>query len=103
MIYLYNNQENVVLTDSWFNYIPDTLSVYIDDVLIGEYINNSTTNSYINITIPLTDLSNIQLKESKLRWFSNGVLLKEELVSIKSTNTFEIISTNKSNIKFYDN
>lgn len=102
MIYLYNNQENVVLTDSWFNYIPETLSVYIDDVLIGEYTNNSLTNSYISITIPLIDLSNIQLKESKLRWFSNGVLLKEELVSIKSTNTFEIISTNKSNIKFYE-
>ncbi len=102
MIYLYNNQENVVLTDSWFNYIPETLSVYIDDVLIGEYINNSLVNSYISITIPLIDLSNIQLKESKLRWFSNGVLLKEELVSIKSTNTFEIVSTNKSNIKFYE-
>ena len=102
MIYLIQNQENIVLTDSWLNYIPETLSVYIDDVLIGEYINNSLINSYISITIPLTDLSNIQLKESKLRWFSNGVLLKEELVSIKSTNTFEIVSTNKSNIKFYE-
>lgn len=102
MIYLIKNQENIVLTDSWFNYIPETLSVYIDDVLIGEYTNNSLINSYISITIPLADLSNIQLKESKLRWFSNGILLKEELCSIKSTNTFEIVSINKSNIIFYE-
>ena len=52
MIYILTNQENVVLTDSWFNYIPEVLSVYIDDVSIGEYTNNSLTNSYISITIP---------------------------------------------------
>ena len=102
MIYILTNQENVVLTDSWFNYIPEVLSVYIDDVSIGEYINNSLTNSYISITIPAEDIVNIPLKESKLKWFSNGVLLKEELVSIKSTNTFEISSINKSNILFYE-
>mgnify|MGYP003595310678 CR=1 FL=1 len=102
MIYILTNQENVVLTDSWFNYIPEVLSVYIDDVLLGEYINNSLANSYISITIPAEDIVNIPLKESKLKWFSNGVLLKEELVSIKSTNTFEISSINKSNILFYE-
>lgn len=102
MIYILTNQENVVLTDSWFNYIPEVLSVYIDDVSIGEYTNNSLTNSYISITIPAEDIVNIPLKESKLKWFSNGVLLKEELVSIKSTNTFEISSINKSNILFYE-
>lgn len=102
MIYILTNQENVVLTDSWFNYIPKVLSVYIDDVSIGEYTNNSLTNSYISITIPAEDIVDIPLKESKLKWFSNGVLLKEELVSIKSTNTFEISSINKSNILFYE-
>lgn len=102
MIYILTNQENVVLTDSWFNYIPEVLSVYIDDVSIGEYTNNSLTNSYISITIPAEDIVDIPLKESKLKWFSNGVLLKEELVSIKSTNTFEISSINKSNILFYE-
>lgn len=102
MIYLIQNQENIVLTDSWLNYIPEILSVYIDDVLIGEYINNSLVNSYISITIPLVNLVGLQLIEGKLKWFSNGVLLKEELVSVKSTNTFEVISTNKSNIKFYE-
>lgn len=102
MIYILTNQENVVLTDSWFNYIPEVLSVYIDDVSIGEYTNNSLTNSYISITVPAEDIVDIPLKESKLKWFSNGVLLKEELVSIKSTNTFEISSINKSNILFYE-
>ncbi len=102
MIYILTNQENVVLTDSWFNYIPEVLSVYIDDVSIDEYTNNSLTNSYISITIPAEDIVDIPLKESKLKWFSNGVLLKEELVSIKSTNTFEISSINKSNILFYE-
>lgn len=102
MIYILTNQENVVLTDSWFNYIPEVLSVYIDDVSIGEYTNNSLTNSYISITIPAEDIVDIPLKESKLKWFSNGVLLKEELVSVKSTNTFEISSINKSNILFYE-
>jgi len=102
MIYLIKNQENIVLTDSWLNYIPEVLSVYIDDVLIGEFNNNSLTNSYISITIPSVNIDNLQLKESKLRWFGNGVLLKEEFCSIKSTNTFEIVSTNKSNIKFYE-
>lgn len=102
MIYILTNQENVVLTDSWFNYIPEVLSVYIDDVSIGEYTNNSLTNSYISITIPAEDIVDIPLKESKLKWFSNGVLLKEELVSIKSANTFEISSINKSNILFYE-
>lgn len=102
MIYLIKNQENIVLTDSWLNYIPEVLSVYIDDVLIGEFDNNSLINSYISITIPSVNIDDLQLKESKLRWFGNGVLLKEELCSIKSTNTFEIVSTNKSNIKFYE-
>lgn len=102
MIYIIKNQDNVVLTDSWINYIPEILNVYIDDVLIGEYINNSLTNSYISITIPSADLDNIQLKESKLKWFSNGVLLKEELVSIKTPNTFEIQSITKTTIQYYE-
>lgn len=101
MIYIITNQENVILTDSWFNYIPEVLNVYINDDLLGEFINESSDINYFKITIPEIP-SNFQLIESKLRWFSNGVLLKEELCSIKSNKAFSISSTNKSDIKYYE-
>lgn len=102
MIYIIKKQDNIVLTDSWLNYIPELLNVYVDDVLIGEFINNSLVNNYISVTIPKEDLDALQLVEGKLKWFSNGILLKEELVSIKSTNSFEINSITNNTITYYE-
>lgn len=97
MVYLINSQVNELRTDSWLNYIPELLNVYLDDVLIGEFINESTSNQYFIVTIQPELLVDFQLKEHKLRWFADGVLLKEELLVVKSTNQLEIKSINKSN------
>lgn len=105
MIYIYKNASNTITTDSWLAYIPTSITIYLNDILIGSYINESTRNEYIVLTIPAADLSNLEAKEYNLKLINNdnATLIKIELVIFKkplniTTNTV----TNNLTQKFYE-
>ena len=103
MIYLYKQNDNSLKTDSWLDYIPTTFNMYLDDVLVGEYLNTSIDPSYFVLAIPAVDIEGFQSKEYKLKLFTDGNLVKEELLVIKFSTELEIKSINKSNtIKMYE-
>lgn len=103
MIYLTNNNDNTIATDSWLEYIPEDLMIYLDDILIGTYTNISTFNEYIQLTIPSTDLVNLQVKEYKMKMYHNLALLKVELVQVLSDNQLTVNTHNDTKtIKMYE-
>lgn len=97
MIYLLNKQDNTIHTESWLEYKPTDFLVYLDDVLLGTFLNESVYNEYITITIPGTSLVNIQNKEYTLKLYHNLALLKVELVVVKSGIPIEIIGPTSTN------
>lgn len=97
MIYIINGQDNVITTDSWLDYIPTNFTVYLDDILIGDFLNESSRNEYIILTIPSTSLVDLQNREYTISYYSNSVLIKQELVSVKDTTELEVKAINKSN------
>jgi hypothetical protein len=103
MIYIYKNRDNEITTDNIVNFIPDNLIIYLDDILIGTYVNTSTYKAIIEFTIPLEDISTLQEKEYNLIITNNLVTIKQELAIIKEVSTFEIKTINKTNkITMYD-
>jgi hypothetical protein len=98
MIYITNLSDNKITTESWLDYIPEDLLVYIDDVEIGTYLNESLFSEYITITIPSSDLINLQNKEYTLKLYHNLALLKVELVTVQS-NIKPVIKTVTNNQK----
>ena len=105
MIYLINNENNTITTDSWIEYIPSSITIYLDDILLGTYPNLSTKNEYIVLTIPSTDLVDVPNKECKLKLINNNnmTLIKVELVQIKSNMIFTSTSVvNNKSVKFYE-
>lgn len=105
MIYIINKENNTITTDSWIEYIPSTIQLYLDDILVGSYTNLSTKNEYIVLTIPKEDIVNIENKEYDLKLINgdNSTIIKIELVVVKSN----VISTSNSVInnkkdKFYE-
>lgn len=86
MIYIIQNVNNTITTDSWIEYIPESITVYLDDKLVGSYLNESTKNEYIVLSIPKEDITNFQNKEYKLKLVNNNnyTLIKIELVSVKT-------------------
>jgi hypothetical protein len=105
MIYIINKENNTITTDSWIEYIPSTIRVYLDDVYIGEYQNESSKNEYIVIAIPKEDIVNVENQEYKLKLINGDTLgmIKIELAVVLSNATTESISVvnNKKN-KFYE-
>jgi len=105
MIYIFNKENNTITTDSWIEYIPQTIKVYLDDILLGEYDNTSTKNEYIVFTIPKEDIVNIENQEYKLKLVNgnNLAMIKIELVVIKSNviSVSNSVVNNKKN-KFYE-
>lgn len=105
MIYIINKENNTITTDSWVEYIPSTIKVYLDDILLGEYTNTSTKNEYIVFTIPKEDIVNIENQEYKLKLINgdNLAMIKIELVMVKSNViiTSNSVVNNKKN-KFYE-
>ena len=105
MIYIFNKENNTITTDSWIEYIPLTIKVYLDDVLLGEYDNTSTKNEYIVFTIPKEDIVNIENQEYDLKLVNgdNLAMIKIELVVIKSNviSVSNSVVNNKKN-KFYE-
>lgn len=106
MIYIINKENNTITTDSWIEYIPSTIKVYLNDILLGEYNNTSTKNEYIVFTIPKEDIVNIENQEYNLKLVNgnNLAVIKVELVVVKSNviSTSNSVINNKKN-KFYEN
>ena len=84
MIYLTNKSDNTITTESWLAYIPTDLLVYLDDVLVGTFLNESLYNEYITLIIPSSNLVDLQNKEYMLKLYHNLSLLKVELVTVIS-------------------
>jgi hypothetical protein len=104
MIYLINNSDNQITSESWLSYKPESFLVYLDDIELGTFVNESVYNEYITITIPSTNLVNLQNKEYTLKLYHNLSLLKVELVTVISDTQLEIktVTNNTNNIIFYE-
>lgn len=103
MIYITRNQNTTVITDNLVDYIPDNLSIYLDDVLVGSYANESTTLLYLRFTIPVADISAYQEREYKMKLTNYTATVKEELVIVKDNTVTPIVEVTKTKtIKFYE-
>lgn len=105
MIYIINKENNTITTDSWLDIIPTNVTIYIDDILIGTYINESSKKEYIVFSIPSTDLIKIENKEYDLKLINSGdaTIIKVELVVVKSNVTSQSNSViNNKKAKFYE-
>lgn len=97
MIYITNGQDNAITTDSWLEYIPSNFTVYLDDILIGNFLNESVNKEYIILSIPSTSLVDMQNREYTIKYYIDTVLIKSELVAVRSNIEPEVKSINKSN------
>jgi hypothetical protein len=104
MIYIYKNTiSNEIVTDNITNFIPDDLEIYLDDIFVGTYTNDSEATIYLEFTIPTTDIETFQEKEYKLKIYNHKALIKSELVIVKENTSIEVKQINKTNtIKFYE-
>ena len=100
MIYLSKNNQTNVLTDNVVDFIPDTVDVYLDDVLVGNFENLSTHNRLINFMMPETLLEE---REYIMKLYSNDILIKKELIVVKDLSKFVPKSITKpKQIKMYE-
>lgn len=100
MIYLSKNNQSEIVTDNVTDSSPETVDVYLDDVLIGNFENLSTRVKYIEFLCPKLDM---QEKEYTMKIYSYDVLLKQELVIVKDLSKFTPKSvTNPKTIKMYE-
>lgn len=104
MVYIYKGQDNVITTDSFVDYIPETLAVKLDETVIGNYTNESSDKNYFVITIPNLTIDGFQNCEYKLRYFYYNEMIKEELCIIKDLSIIEPIKqkTKVKSVKFYE-
>lgn len=100
MIYILTDDTIQYKTDSYLNYIPTDLTIYLDDKFICKIENESTDNEFIIFTYYFCDL---EVKEYKLKIYDGNFLVKEELIVVQSNDSFEFNSINNiTNIKMYD-
>lgn len=103
MIYITKFIDNEVTTDNIVDFIPDNLDVYLDDNLLGTYVNLSTYKHLLLFIIPSEDLVDYAEKDYSMKILNHFEKIKEELVCIKELSTFEVKSINKTNkIVMYD-
>lgn len=94
MIYIVNNSNNKITIDSWLNYIPTQITLYLDDVEVGTFDNISTSKTYIIVQLPaeLLNVKKFQNMEYKLKIYDdNFSLFKIELASVIKQNNFNLI------------
>lgn len=105
MIYIINKENNTITTDSWIEHIPSKIRVYLNDIYLGEFVNESTKNEYIVFTIPKETIVNVENQEYKLKLINsdNLTMIKIELVVVLSNviQTSNSVVNNKTN-KFYE-
>lgn len=101
MIYLSKNNRTKVVTDNVASFFPTKFEVYLDDNLLGEFDNLSTSKQYIIFEVPKLDL---QEREYTMKLVYYQATIKEELVIVKDLYEKEIKSINNSNqqLKMYE-
>ena len=102
MIYISKNNRTKVITDNVSNFYPTKFDVYLDDNLLGEFDNLSTSKQYIIFELPKLDLEE---KEYNMKLVYYQATIKEELVIVKDLYEQQIKSidnNSKNNIKMYD-
>lgn len=103
MIYITRHQNTTIVTDNVVNYIPDNLSIYLDDILIGTYANLSNKLLYLSFTIPVADIQEYQEREYKMKITNYFRTIKEELVIVKDYTPLPIQEvSNTKQIIFYE-
>lgn len=102
MIYLSKNNRTKVVTDNVSSFFPNKFDVYLDDNLLGEFDNLSTSKQYIIFDIPKLDL--LEEKEYMLKLVYHQATIKEELCIVKDLYEQQIksIDNNSKNIKMYE-
>lgn len=100
MIYLSKNNQTNVLTDNVVSFIPDTVDVYLDEVLIGNFENLSTNDREINFIFPKVVLEE---REYIMKIYTHKALIKKELIIVKDLSVNSPISRTKpKQIKMYE-
>ena len=89
MIYILNKKNNVVITESWLDYIPEKFTIKFDEIIIGEFYNESHLTKYISFTIPKEMLINKYLEnmEYMMTIIIDNAFFKKELITIVSDTT----------------
>lgn len=104
MIYIYKNETNFLVTDCLGDILLDSFQVFIDDALIGEFINESHDENYIAFTLEPSQLINLNNAESTLKIIYYDKLVKSELISILDIDNIKPlkIKTKTNSIKYYE-
>lgn len=103
MIYINKGQATEITTDNIVNFVPDNLEVYLDDVLVGTFVNYSTSELYLKFMVLAVDIAPHQSREYKLKIYTHHRLIKEELVAVKDNSVSQVKTiTNQKSIKFYE-
>jgi len=94
MIYITNNSNNTIITESWIDTIPSTILVYFNDVEIGEFDNLSVSTTYLTFYITSEILTSLKLEnmEYTMKIYKDLSLFKTELITVQSTNVLNIVS-----------
>lgn len=94
MVYITNNTNNKITIDSWLNYIPTQVTLYLNDIELGTFDNISANKTYIVVQLPaeLLSVKKLQNMEYKLKIYDdNFSLFKIELASVIKQNEFNLI------------
>jgi hypothetical protein len=104
MLYIKKTESNIIITDSFVDYIPSSLDVYLDDTIVGTYNNESNDSNYLVLVIPAIDVQKFNNCEYKIKYVYYGETIKEELASIKDSSVLEtkIIKTKEKTVQYYE-
>lgn len=105
MLYIYKGNVNVIQTDSVVDYIPvDPVTIYLDDILIGSFNNESSDINYLIFYVQADGLPSLENKEYKIKYVYHSEIIKEELCMVKDLIIKPtIINYNKEKtVKFYE-
>lgn len=94
MIYIYNNTNNIITTESWIDTIPPKVIIYFNDIEVGEFNNISTSPTYLRISVPGSVLTSLKLEnmEYTMKIYKDYSLFKMELITVQSGNDLSIVS-----------
>lgn len=100
MIYINNNASTIIRTESWLSYIPSTVYVKLDDIVVGEFNNVSTTPTYIvfEITEEQIKALNLENLDYMMKLYFNYSLFKMELVNVRSNSIIDMVDKNTISI-----
>lgn len=103
MQYIYKMEVNQIVTDNLAELISGPLVVYVDNILVGTFENESDDDNYIAFTLQPEQLISLNNAEGQLKIYNYDKLIKQELISVldfDSKKPTKIKQKNNS-IKYY--